>query len=135
MIRRSRSTRSTRDGGDATTVALAGAGAIAVVHALAAPSAGCRVTAVASAGGSSARHLAGQLDEQVRHAVRAVPIDDLPHLQRWVEAIRARPAVQKGILMPPSMRENGPDREEKERQFAEEARKMVEMGQSRPSGV
>ena len=79
MIRRSRSTRSTRDGGgDATTVALAGAGAIAVVHALAAPSAGCRVTAVASAGGSSARHLAGQLDEQVRHAVRAVPVDDLP---------------------------------------------------------
>jgi hypothetical protein len=33
------------------------------------------------------------------------------------------------------MRENGPDREEKERQFAEEARKMVEMGQSHPSGV
>jgi hypothetical protein len=57
------------------------------------------------------------------------------HLQRWAETIRARPAVQKGILMPPSMRENGPDREEKERQFAEEARKMVEMGQSRPSGV
>ena len=69
------------------------------------------------------------------HRWSGVPIDDLPHLQRWVEAIRARPAVQKGILMPPSMRENGPDREEKERQFAEEARKMVEMGQSRPSGV
>ncbi len=69
------------------------------------------------------------------HRWSGVPIDDLPHLQRWVEAIRARPAVQKGILMPPSMRENGPDRVEKERQFAEEARKMVEMGQSRPSGV
>ena len=69
------------------------------------------------------------------HRWSGVPIDDLPHLQRWVETIRARPAVQKGILMPPSMRENGPDREEKERQFAEEARKMVEMGQSRPSGV
>ena len=69
------------------------------------------------------------------HRWSGVPIDDLPHLQRWVETIRARPAVQKGILMPPAMRENGPDREEKERQFAEEARKMVEMGQSRPSGV
>lgn len=69
------------------------------------------------------------------HRWSGVPIDDLPHLQRWVEAIRARPAVQQGILMPPSMRENGPDREEKERQFAEEARKMVEMGQSRQSGV
>jgi len=69
------------------------------------------------------------------HRWSGVEIDDLPHLQRWVETIRARPAVQKGILMPPSMRENGPDREEKERQFAEQARKMVEMGQSRQSGV
>ena len=40
------------------------------------------------------------------HRWSGVSIDDLPHLQRWVEAIRARPAVQKGILMPPSMREN-----------------------------
>jgi predicted dehydrogenase len=56
---------------DATpTLALAGAGAIAVVHALSAPSAGIRVTAVASAGGTSARHLAGQLD-----ARRVAPAD------------------------------------------------------------
>lgn len=67
-----------RAGTDATTVALAGAGAIAVVHALAAPEAGCRVTAVASAGGSSARHLAGQLDEQGRHPVRNVAVEQLP---------------------------------------------------------
>ena len=45
-----------------TTVALGGAGFIAVVHALAAQAAGLRVSAVASAGGSSARHLAGELD-------------------------------------------------------------------------
>lgn len=44
------------------TLALAGAGYIAVVHALAAAAAGVRVSAVASAGGSSARHLAGELD-------------------------------------------------------------------------
>lgn len=44
------------------TLALAGAGYIAVVHALAAPVAGLRVVSVASAGGSSARHLAGELD-------------------------------------------------------------------------
>lgn len=69
------------------------------------------------------------------HRWSGVEIDDLPHMQRWVEAIRARPAVQKGILMPPSMRETGEGREEKERQFAEQARKMVEMGQSRASGV
>lgn len=60
------------------TVALAGAGAIATVHALAAPTAGCRIVAVASAGGTSARHLAGQLDDRHRHAVRAVTIDELP---------------------------------------------------------
>lgn len=44
------------------TVALGGAGYIAVVHALAAQAAGMRVRAVASQGGSSARHLAGELD-------------------------------------------------------------------------
>jgi predicted dehydrogenase len=54
------------------TVALAGAGSIAVVHALAAPLAGLRVHAVASAGGTSARHLAGELD------ARRVRPDDLP---------------------------------------------------------
>lgn len=43
-------------------MALAGAGSIAAVHALAADAAGLRVSAVASAGGRSARHLAGQLD-------------------------------------------------------------------------
>jgi predicted dehydrogenase len=53
-------------------VALAGAGAIAAVHALAAQAAGIRVAAVASAGGSSARHLAGQLD------ARRVAPEDLP---------------------------------------------------------
>lgn len=46
----------------APRVALAGAGYIAVVHALVAPSAGMQMRAVASAGGSSARHLAGGVD-------------------------------------------------------------------------
>ncbi|UUZ53957.1 hypothetical protein LP419_36330 [Massilia sp. H-1] len=38
------------------------------------------------------------------HKWSGVAIDDLPHLKRWVAAIGARPAVQKGILMlrPPS---------------------------------
>ena len=61
-----------------TTISIAGAGAIAVVHALAAPSAGCQVIAVASAGGTSARHLAGQLDDQHRHRVDHVAVDALP---------------------------------------------------------
>lgn len=54
------------------TIALAGAGAIATVHALAAQAAGFPVVAVASAGGHSARRLAGQLD------ARPVAPDDLP---------------------------------------------------------
>lgn len=36
------------------------------------------------------------------HNWSGVAIDDLPHLQRWVEAIRARPAVQRGLLRPAS---------------------------------
>lgn len=55
-----------------TTVALGGAGFIAVVHALAAQTAGMQVTAVASGGGSSARHLAGELD------AKKVRPEDLP---------------------------------------------------------
>lgn len=64
--------RRRRGGRDAPTVALAGAGSIATVHALAASAAGMEVRAVASAGGRSARHLAGQLD-----ARRCRP-EDLP---------------------------------------------------------
>lgn len=55
-----------------TTVSLAGAGYIAVVHALAAQAAGLAVRSVASGNGSSARHLAGELD------ARKVAPDALP---------------------------------------------------------
>ncbi|MBA4285928.1 MAG: glutathione S-transferase [Xanthomonadaceae bacterium] len=34
------------------------------------------------------------------HFWAGVEIGDLPHLQRWIEAIRARPAVQRGIVVP-----------------------------------
>ncbi len=34
------------------------------------------------------------------HAWAGVAIDDLPHLQRWIELIRVRPAVQRGIAIP-----------------------------------
>lgn len=34
------------------------------------------------------------------HAWAGVAIDDLPHLQRWLETIRQRPAVQRGIAIP-----------------------------------
>ncbi|WP_019143281.1 glutathione S-transferase family protein [Noviherbaspirillum massiliense] len=69
------------------------------------------------------------------HRWSGVEIDDLPNLKRWLDAIRARAAVQKGITIPPSSIDLGRDGEEKARQFAEEARRMVEMGQSRRGGV
>lgn len=69
------------------------------------------------------------------HRWSGVDVDDLPHLKRWLDAIRVRPAVQKGIVMPPSSINPGADDEEKTRKFSENARKMVEMGQSRQGGV
>ena len=35
------------------------------------------------------------------HRWSRIPVDGLDNLQRWIEAIRARPAVQRGILLPP----------------------------------
>ncbi|HEX8261616.1 MAG TPA: glutathione S-transferase N-terminal domain-containing protein [Allosphingosinicella sp.] len=35
------------------------------------------------------------------HEWPGVPVDGLDHLQRWLEAVRARPAVQKGVTVPP----------------------------------
>ena len=68
------------------------------------------------------------------HRWSGVDVDDLPHLQRWLNRIRSRPAVQKGITMPPSAIDRGAD-DEQARRFAEEARQMVELGQSRHGGV
>ena len=66
------------------------------------------------------------------HRWSGVEVDDLPHLQRWLASIRARPAVQKGIESPPSpVRDN----EDSARQFSQAARSMVEMGQSTKAGV
>ena len=49
-----------------------------------------------------------------------VSIDDLPNLKRWLDAIRARPAVEKGRAVPERL-ELGKDAEE----FIEGARKML----------
>jgi glutathione S-transferase/GST-like protein len=66
------------------------------------------------------------------HKWSGVAVDDLPHLQRWLDAIRQRPAVQRGLLAPPSERDlTRDDNEEAARKFAEAARTMVEMGQSK----
>jgi glutathione S-transferase/GST-like protein len=35
------------------------------------------------------------------HEWSGIPVDGLEHLQRWIESIAARPAVQKGVVTPP----------------------------------
>lgn len=68
------------------------------------------------------------------HRWSGVPVDEFPDLQRWLALIRARPAVQQGILKPPSSIDSR-DSEVQARKFSEEARKMVETGQSQKGGV
>ncbi len=65
------------------------------------------------------------------HRWSGVETEGLPHLQRWLRQIRSRPAVQRGIERPPSNVLDRADSQEKVEQFAAEARKMLETGQSR----
>ncbi|WP_119156059.1 glutathione S-transferase family protein [Caldimonas tepidiphila] len=69
------------------------------------------------------------------HRWSGVEIDDLPHLQRWLAAIRARPAVQKGITVPPSSIDLDADQDEQARKFAQDALKMVETGRPAEPGA
>ncbi len=69
------------------------------------------------------------------HRWSGVDMDDLPHLKRWRDQLRARPAVQRGIERPASSLDLRVDDAEKARQFAESARKMLETGQSKAGGV
>ena len=52
------------------------------------------------------------------YAWSGVAIDDLPHLQRWIDAIAERPAAVKGIEVPGKL-------EIDEKTFVKEARKML----------
>ena len=65
------------------------------------------------------------------HRWSGVAIDDLPHVQRWLDAIRARPAVQRGIQAPPSEINFNKDSPEQTKQFTDKARNMVEMGNTK----
>jgi len=64
------------------------------------------------------------------HRWSGVEIDDLPHLKRWRDAIRARPAVQRGIEAPPSQVDLTRDGDEAAARFSANARTIVETGQS-----
>jgi glutathione S-transferase/GST-like protein len=69
------------------------------------------------------------------HRWSGVEVDDLPHLKRWIDAIRARPAVQRGILRPPSSIDSRSGNADEAEKFSASARKMVETGQSKSHGV
>ncbi|MDX9885760.1 glutathione S-transferase family protein [Thauera sp.] len=69
------------------------------------------------------------------HSWSGVAIDDLTNLTRWRDQIRARPAVQRGIEMPPSSFDRDGDSEEQAKAFSDKARNMIETGQSRAGGV
>ncbi len=53
-----------------------------------------------------------------------ISIDDLPHLQRWLETIRQRPAVERGINVPESARFDNLD-EKAQQELAEQGSKMI----------
>lgn len=69
------------------------------------------------------------------HRWSGVAMDDLPHLKRWRDQLRARPAVQRGIEQPPSALDARVDDPAKAQAFTDNARKMLERGQSIQSGV
>ena len=54
-----------------------------------------------------------------------VSIDELPNLRRWLDAMKERPACQKGIEVPFKMPEPG-DRKKQDEDFANAARSMVQ---------
>ena len=54
-----------------------------------------------------------------------VSIDGLAHLDRWLHAIRARPAVERGIEVPVRIRNLETD-EKAAKEFAENARKSIQ---------
>jgi GST-like protein len=67
------------------------------------------------------------------HRWSGVEMDDLPHLKRWRDQLRERPAVQRGIERPPSQLDLRTDDPAKAKQFSERARTMLETGQSNSS--
>lgn len=60
------------------------------------------------------------------HKWSGVAVDDLPHLQRWIDLIADRPAAQKGVTVPADLAELREGEGEGAKKFAERARKMVQ---------
>lgn len=66
------------------------------------------------------------------HRWSGIDVSDLPHLGRWIAAIRARPAVERGLAVPPSKLDLAEATDEEIDRFIAGARKIVETGRDRP---
>ena len=62
------------------------------------------------------------------HRWSGVAIDDLPHLQRWLAEIAARPAVERGLQVPPMQLEHDSVDADKHARFVAQARQIVTTG-------
>jgi GSH-dependent disulfide-bond oxidoreductase len=60
------------------------------------------------------------------HRWSGVPVEGLDHLQRWMAAIAARPAAQRGIAVPAKPDTLSEPTEEESRRMIENIRKMVQ---------
>ncbi len=61
------------------------------------------------------------------HKWSGVSVEGLPHLQRWLDAMKARPACQRGIEVPVKVDSLvSPDKEKDAKAFIEAARGMVQ---------
>jgi len=59
----------------------------------------------------------------VPHERQGQKLEDFPHLRRWYDTLKARPAVQKGfLLMREEVRASGPDEKAREILFGQKAR-------------
>ena len=63
------------------------------------------------------------------HSWSGVEVDGLPHLERWIAAIAARPAADKGIKIPYDVSKKMKD-ENAGKEFAKAARSMVMTGKT-----
>jgi glutathione S-transferase/GST-like protein len=67
------------------------------------------------------------------HSWSGVALDDFGHLRRWLEQIRARPAVQRGLERPPLKMRLDADTEENQQaadQFVAGARAILQTGRT-----
>jgi glutathione S-transferase/GST-like protein len=62
------------------------------------------------------------------HRWSGIDVSNLPHLQRWLRQIRSRPAVERGLAVPPSKLDLAGATEDEVRRFVDGARKIVQAG-------